>query len=72
MAIALAQDKTTEGGNQTNPITVTFDSTPTAGNLVVVAIAMNNIGKFSAGDVTDNQSNTYTKAVSLIASLAHL
>lgn len=59
MAIALEQDKTTIGASQTDGITVTFDTTPTAGNLVVVGLAMNNVGRFSQGDVTDNQGNSY-------------
>lgn len=40
--------------------TITFNSTPTAGNLVVVGVAKSTATAFKSGDVTDNKSNTYT------------
>ena len=60
---ALVQSKAFQGASQTNPISVSFDSSVTAGNLVVVALTMWGISNYNVGDVTDNQGNTYTKII---------
>lgn len=55
MAISLVQSKK----DNTNS-SITFNSTPTSGNLVVVNVTKSTSVAFVDGDVTDNKGNTYT------------
>lgn len=63
MAITIAQTKTKNDFNTAGDMSLSFDSTPTVGNAVLVMVQ----GYFSSptwpsGACTDNQGNTYTKA----------
>ncbi len=60
----LIQSKNKVGGG--SPSNITFNSTPAAGNLVVVAVITYS-GAPTSTSITDNQSNTYT----LIGSAQH-
>ena len=55
------QGKGAQSANDTT-VVISFDSLPTAGHTVVVAVAGYQV-TWGAGDVTDNQSNTYTLQV---------
>lgn len=59
-----------EGGKG---MTVTFGSTPTAGNLIVVMVAQNNNVDISTytQSVTDNRANTYSMASSIGTASQH-
>jgi hypothetical protein len=65
MAIALVQSKlgstTTTGANA-----VTFTSTPTAGNLIVVCVTYFGGGSDYFSSIADNKSNTYTQVGSTL------
>ncbi len=61
--ITFEQSKSGQTVSTASTVAVSFDSTPTAGNLVVVAASCWT-GPIDANGVTDNQGNTYTQIVS--------
>lgn len=62
MAFTRVQGKSARGSSNGNTVSVTFNSTPTAGNLIIVqAIGSRVSGSFTF-TVSDNKGNTYNQA----------
>jgi hypothetical protein len=60
MAYSIVQTKTGDSGGYVTSTNLSFDSSTTTGNTILVAVAYNS-DQLGTPDVTDNKGNTYTK-----------